>query len=122
MELIKQRTPDKDCGVACLAMIAGVSYEDAMVALHKDAKPRRTLLNELVAASTLLEVKLEPQLIPLLGDHIETLSGSALVKTNITRDGWHWVVWDAESKTVLDPKIKPYVRLRPVSYAPFERI
>jgi len=44
----------------------------------------------------------------------DRLKGDALLRTNVLADGnWHWAVWDAKRKKLLDPY---YKRTRVVYY------
>lgn len=53
MAFIRQRT-DKDCGVCCLAMLAGLSYEESLGLIFGDEPPRNlsTKTKDIVAAAS----------------------------------------------------------------------
>jgi hypothetical protein len=115
VRLIRQRQK-KDCGVACVAMLAGVSYSVAKKAMFGDGAAGLTEASDLRAA--LADLGRSPgRLVPLRRRDYRKLNGPALLKTNVRANGeWHWLVWSG--KKILDPKKPPYQlsRLRPISY------
>lgn len=104
MKLVKQKTPT-DCGVACLAMLAGISWTEARNALFPDQRKRdfgiksteimRTKLKEfgIVTSERFVHCKY-PERLPM----------DAILQCNRqpNRDT-HWVVWDAHRNKILDP-------------------
>tara|TARA_R110000782_G_scaffold132359_5_gene224394 strand:+ start:48980 stop:49372 length:393 start_codon:yes stop_codon:yes gene_type:complete len=123
MRRIKQRYGD-DCGIACVAMVAGVPY--AQAAEKFSLKPngsRLTNTKDLITALRLLGVSVE-------GDHLEPLPKQsyrwraalredecvAILKSPTRKNGkWHWRVYDPVRDRVVDPKDRPYQRLRATS-------
>ena len=113
-----RRVPQKhesDCGVACVAMLAGVSYAIARSAIFGKFQPTYTSAHDLRKAMKKfgINVALRAQRFPRR-DPGPTVN--ALVKSNVRKDSWHWVVWDANHSVFVDPRTPPYTRLRPHSY------
>lgn len=125
LRLIKQKG-SVGCGVACVAMLAGVTYANAAAKLCELGQPlnwtkavhlRRGLATfgfGLGRGMRITSVRV-----------LASLDQHALVGTNKRKyNRWHWIVWDARCKIVLDPKKPPYRinRLRPFSCYPLMRI
>ena len=114
MRLVKQRTKN-DCGIAALAMIAGVEYAIAHAALFgpDHEGPTWTDKDDMIRGAAILGVTLSDRLVRCV--HPENLNCDALVRTNPLATGnWHWVVWDSGRRKILDPL--PYKRgLSPIS-------
>lgn len=104
MEMIRQRYKS-DCGVACAAMLAGVTYEEASAAFAPLGK-RRGCTNETTMYLALRELGVKGKLPMASG---KPNGQNALLKCNRTehrRAGvkrWHWCVWDAAEQRILDP-------------------
>lgn len=113
MRRIVQRQQN-DCGVACVAMLAGVSYAVAKNILFPDSDASYTMTRDLRVALIALGMKPAPRLIPLRSRLLQAIPGAALLKTAPNGRGWHWCVWDG--KRVLDPRPVPYTRILHVSY------
>ena len=106
MKKIRQRT-ETDCGVACLAMLAGISWAEARKVLfgrwrrknfYTEKEEMRAALRRfgIITAKRLVRCK-DPR----------RLKRDALLNTNLLVDGnSHWAVWDAKRKKVLDPYYK----------------
>ena len=111
---------DKDCGVACVAMLANRSYTDACGLVHPD---RRTKTKELSDALTSLGLECGRRLKPLGKKSYRDLECDAVLKVWPRKDrSWHWVVWDARRKRVLDPWEPPYMHIHATSYLPVTRL
>lgn len=117
MKLRHQLTP-YGCGVACVAMIAGVGYWTACAAIFGTEPPDRhsTHAADLRRGLKRLGIALADRLRPLGDRPLSDLEASAIVKVNPRRDGWHWVVWDTERRRLLDPRQPTYQRYRVVSF------
>lgn len=96
-----------DCGLACVAMVAGVSYEEALGVFRGLDRP-----NENGFYTRYREIE---EMLTRLGcvtrrRHFRSwkhFDQHAIVKVNLCKSGtWHWVVFDAAraSPTVHDPK------------------
>lgn len=117
MRLRHQLTP-YGCGVACVAMIAGVGYWTACEAIFGPEPPQRhsTHAVDLRRGLKRLGIALADRLSPLGDRSLSDLATSAIVKVNPRRDGWHWVVWDAGRQRLLDPRQPTCRRYRAVSF------
>ena len=106
------------CGIACVAMLAGESYR----AVREEMFPSRTVSNtntgDLRRVLAVYGLKLAHHLVPFRSTAYEDLTDNSILKVNPRRGGaeWHWVVWDAERRRLLDPKDPPYQRFRAISY------
>lgn len=112
MRAIRQKG-ETDCGVACVAMLAGISWAQARKALFGAHRPKGyyTTKEEVRAALTRLGVITSKRL--AVCKNPERLTRDALLRTNVLANGnWHWAVWDAKTKKVLDPY---YRRTRVIS-------
>lgn len=104
MNLVKQ-CRKSDCGIACAAMLAGVSYEEASAAAALFGK-RRGPTNETTMYLILRNLGLKVKLPMVAGAANGT---NALLKCNRTErrlagvKRWHWCVWFAAEQRVLDP-------------------
>jgi ABC-type bacteriocin/lantibiotic exporter with double-glycine peptidase domain len=117
MKLLRQKRDD-DCGIACVAMLAGVTYERAKSKIFGDRDIELTQAPMLRDALRELGRKPARGVVPLRGRDYRTLEHPALLKVNPRKGGmeWHWVVWTGSR--ILDPKNPPYTLswLRPVGY------
>ncbi|MFN4311822.1 MAG: hypothetical protein ACK4FK_14660 [Ferrovibrio sp.] len=103
-----------------MAMIAGVGYWTACEAIFGPEPPQRhnTHAADLRRGLKRLGIALADRLSPLGNRSLADLATSAIVKVNPRRNGWHWVVWDAERQRILDPRQPSYQRYRVVSLLP----
>lgn len=108
-EKIRQRLPH-DCGVACLAMVAAVSYETAALAFsqaglsqrRKQRPPFSSNFNELLLAGTFLGIQGRRRRFRSWND----VDQKAIIKVRPQKSGnWHWVVAGRDSTGIfiLDP-------------------
>jgi ABC-type bacteriocin/lantibiotic exporter with double-glycine peptidase domain len=119
MEMIKQRR-SKDCGAACIAMIAGVEYERAYAALYKWEKPWAADIDAMKTALKRLGIKSAKQRQSVFGKPEKYLGETfdALLFSNHRKSAneGHWIVWDSKNQRYLDPLPKPYKNPRIHSY------
>lgn len=106
--------------MCCVAIVAGVSYERAFVAVFPSKPPRQfwTTSRKLAAALKRFGIKCDRRARPLFGVNYCTLEHDAILvadKNPITWC-WHWVVFDWRRKRVIDPAKKPRKRWRITSY------
>ncbi len=91
-----------DCGIACVAMLAGCTYEEARNALGfaKDEDEYYTWHNDLRDGLQKLGCAVKYKKFKSW----RKMQGQAIVAVNHTKDGnyWHWVAFDGEA--ILDPK------------------
>jgi len=112
LELILQKKSN-DCGVACLSMLGGIAYEEAVQLLHGQEGLARTSRKEIRSALTAIKgIDVGPRFVgwhkPRKIDEID-LRFNALLQTNgfgPEGQNWHWIVWDASNKRALDPSGK----------------
>jgi ABC-type bacteriocin/lantibiotic exporter with double-glycine peptidase domain len=112
MRLVRQRT-DTDCGVACLAMLAGIPWAQARHALFDRAPTKSFATNTQQMRAALLEFGIVTSLRLFTCKNPLQLKRDALLRTNVKTNGdSHWAVWDFKRQRVLDPY---YKRTRPCS-------
>ena len=104
MRTVKQRFAT-DCGVGCVAMLAGVSYEEAFDAVYPDGKRGITSTNKLRAALTKLgRPPVDGRMVSKKRTKLKSLPNDALLKVQPTTcAGKHWVVWDRKAQKKRDP-------------------
>lgn len=112
---------ENGCGVACVAMLAGVNYQAARVKMF----PRRggyTNTADLRRALRKFKLKCAPRMVTFRSSgfrNYKDLPTDAILKLIAPTHPpgvWHWVVWDARRKCLLDPRKRPYRRFRITSY------
>ena len=109
---------ETDCGIACVAMLAGVSYEKAKKALFPKSSPRITCSGKLFAALRKLGKRpLGDRMISVKRINLDHLRDNALVGVVVDKRYRHWVVWDASVRKVRDP-YKGEHELTVVKYMP----
>jgi hypothetical protein len=106
---------DDGCGVACVAMIAGVSYRRALRAMYGDKPLIKTVTGDLRRGLHALGIECGTRLVrSTTPRHYRNLREDAVLKTRTRSDGdWHWIVWDAKRKLVIDPERKENRYVRP---------
>ena len=102
MKRVQQKSIEHaDCGVACVAMLAGCSYQQAFKAFGfaENQGEFYTRHHHLISALEKLGCAVKrKRFSSWCGIH-----GQAIVSVNHSQDGcWHWVVFDGEA--ILDPK------------------
>ena len=110
---------DRDgCGVACVAMLAGVTYKQAKDVMFGDDSVSLTSTADLYYALKLFGKRpLGKRLIPLGTRRYRDLHANALLKVGKPgKSWWHWIVWDARRKGFLDPNTPSVRRPRVTSY------
>lgn len=105
MRLVRQKTRT-DCGIACLAMLAGISWVKARNALFRPGEKsfythKATMIDALRRFGVITSKRL------VVCKNPRRLKKDALLRTNVLANGnWHWAVWDAKREKVLDPYYK----------------
>ena len=113
MRLIKQKD-ESGCGIAAVAMLAGVSYEVAKDLIFPD---RTTRKRSFVTDTGVLRDALRGLGVPVADGCIRVkdkaqLKQDALLKVNRQKSGgFHWCVWDSKRRRILDPGVPPIERL-----------
>ena len=97
-------------------MASGKRYREIRATAFPDGDVEETTTAELRLIMEDHGVRLGERLIPCRSRVPSDLPFDALLKVNMRKHGWHWVVWDHERQKVLDPKRPPYKRLKFVSY------
>jgi hypothetical protein len=116
--LVHQRR-GADCGVACVAMVAGTDYERALAAfLDFGCSGRWTDVQALRRALIRVGVRCGDRLIPATGKTPPEHLGDAIWRVNQIGRRWHWVVWDSQEQRILDPMRSPRKRYRVASRLP----
>ena len=105
-------------GVACVAMLAGKSYGAVAKEMFPDGVVSGSNTGDLGKALTVYGLEPARHLIPFRSTKYQDLEDNAILKVNPRRGGaeWHWVVWDAGRRRLLDPRDPPYKRIRVCSY------
>ena len=108
MKRVQQKSIEHaDCGVACVAMVAGCSYQKAFAAFEfaKGQCVFYTWHHHLISALEKLGCTVKRKKFRTWGE----IGGKAIVAVDHTKNGkWHWVAFDGE--TILDPKPKKVER------------
>lgn len=104
MKRVQQQSLGRaDCGVACVAMLAGCSYQRAFKAFNFAEGQRQfyTWHHHLIGALEELGCTVKRRKFRSWRE----IDGQAIVAVDHTKYGdWHWVVFDGEA--ILDPKPK----------------
>lgn len=96
---------ENGCGIACVAMIADVSYEEAQRIVFPKGRVTLTTHKHLRSALFHYGITLQTRR-SLVGVRFNDLQRDGLVWTKIEWRGrkWlHWMVWDASSQALIDP-------------------
>ncbi|WP_237482708.1 cysteine peptidase family C39 domain-containing protein [Lichenibacterium dinghuense] len=117
MRLVTQKH-ENDCGAACVAIIAGVSLNEAKGRLPAHCEIRGTSSQELRTA--LLTFGVDTDELKRIGSADYTSFAFDAVLRGKLDDDDHWVVWEAKRKRVLDP-YKPGGEFRCTSYVKVNR-
>ena len=105
-------------GIACVAMLAGKSYGAVAKEMFPDGVVPHTNTGDLRKALAACGLEPARHLVPFRSTKYQDLKDNAILKVNPRRGGaeWHWVVWDAGRRRLLDPRDPPYKRVRACSY------
>ena len=105
-------------GIACVAMLAGKSYGAVRKEMFPDGVVSGTNTGGLRKALAAHGLELARHLVPFRSTKYQDLEDDAILKANPRHGGaeWHWVVWDAKRRRLLDPRDPPYKRIRACSY------
>jgi hypothetical protein len=99
---------DEDgCGVACVAMLAGVSYKMALTKMFGDRHVTPTTTKQIRKELRKFGLFSARKLVrSIKWRHYTELRQDAILKVKIPKRsgaGWHWIVWDAKRGKFLDP-------------------
>ena len=118
---------DCDCGVACVAMLlqryancpSRSSYDAARAMMFGKTESGLTKTRDLkkaLNACNILTADRLKRFKPIAPKNMG-LTFDAVLATKKLKDGsWHWMVWDAKNKMLLDPLEEPYTKPRVVSF------
>ena len=114
MRVIAQRL-DCDCGVACVAMLADVSYKKAREAVHGENPISYTSYSMLRRALIGLG-RFSPQRLAAIEErNFRDFEQNGLLKLKPWKSGYHhWAVWDAKNQIPIDPNVTDRYRRFPV--------
>ena len=104
MKRVAQLDPN-GCGVACVAMLAGVSYRSACALMFPDKRGNYTSHAQLRKALRRYGIGLGKR-VSLSGQRLNDLTVDGILSARIfwKGDDWsHWIVWDARRQALLDP-------------------
>ena len=128
MRQIKQKDA-WGCGVACVAMVAGVDYLAAKAVVHGKRGVDGTWTRDLIVALEHFDITVGNRLIPFGNRNFRDLKIDAIMKVGLKKSGaWHWVVWDLANGSIRDPHDGPSEwrnsnrRPRPISYLPVNSV
>ena len=105
-------------GIACVAMLAGKSYGAVAKEMFPDGVVPHTNTGDLKMALAAHGLEPARHPVPFRSTKYQDLEDDAILKVNPRRGSveWHWVVWDAGRRRLLDPRDPPYKRIRACSY------
>jgi hypothetical protein len=108
------------CGVACVAMFANVGYDNARKVMFGRARGTYTSTADIRRALGRFGFKPARRLMPFGRRRRYTdLRQDAVLKLKTRAHGereWHWAVWDAHRRKLIDPAKFPYKRFRVTSF------
>lgn len=112
MRTIRQED-ENGCGVACVAMLAGVTYSEARTIVYPNGRAKLT--NTKILRAALLQLGRKPlseTRISLRSKTLDDLDRDALIFVKMGKKGkgnGHWIVWDNAARKERDPDDrKPY--------------
>ena len=88
------------CGIACVAMLAGTTYAAAKQRVPH-WEDRGTYTDELRKELEYYEIQTEPRK-PIRGLNYQSFRFNAVLRGKLGGE-WHWAVWDADRRKLLDP-------------------
>jgi hypothetical protein len=100
------------CGIACVAMLAETTYAAAKRRVPH-WEDRGTYSRELRNELDYYEIQTEPRK-PIRQLNYQSFRFNAVLRGKLRGD-WHWAVWDADRRKLLDP-YKPGGRFRCTSF------
>ena len=95
---------DDGCGIACVAMLAGLSYDEVCLAIFGDHQGDATSLDDLRWALMGYGFRVPRRMTPFWEGLHKQLKQHALLALDPGPEAmWHWAVWDATGRRILDP-------------------
>ena len=106
METIEQKD-ENGCGIAAVAMLAGVSYDVARAVIHPSGRSKLTKTKDLHAALVKLgRMPLSERRIGFRSITHKDLDVDALIFVKMGKKGkgnGHWIIWDNAARVLRDP-------------------
>lgn len=104
LKMIKQLNRSSGCGPACVAMVSGVSYEEAVFAIFGEHRTRSLWTDYCDLRRGLRKLNEPHARQRRFHRQWETISGISIVKCDLKRTNkWHWVVYDSRTGLLFDP-------------------
>lgn len=106
MQIIRQDGNENDCGVCCVAMLADVSFEDALRAFGNRNRDGSTKPSHIHDAFNRLGFSMSGKCgrgITLDRSYFAGINENVLLRVERSGRNWHWAVWNGEEKCVHDP-------------------
>jgi ABC-type bacteriocin/lantibiotic exporter with double-glycine peptidase domain len=126
MRRVAQR--DKNgCGVACVAMIAAITYEEACELMFPGRKGNYTRAKDLRTALKHYGLTLGRRM-SLKNASMSDLKHNGIILAHtesVSEDRWagsHWIVWDSDSQASLDPWAGAGLATRRVRWVAYYRV
>jgi len=112
-DFVAQKVNERGCGTACVAMIAGVSFDEADRVTSENCKNKEQLIGIANISKSLKDIDAPHRVLPRLTvsnlnnravrKALKELGSSALVKTQKENSIYHWMLWDSEKMRFLNP-------------------
>jgi hypothetical protein len=90
---------DDGCGIACVAMLAGISYGEACRTIFDDAEGDAASFEDLRWALMAHGLRVPKRMTPFWEGWYTQLRQPALLAINPMANGmWHWAVWEGANR------------------------
>jgi hypothetical protein len=110
------------CGVACIAMLAGVTFQKAAVVIFPNGRIRPMRTSDIRRGAQHFGINVGERQRPLGSREYRDLNEDALLSVKFHgTNWWHWVLWDAKNRQLLDPREPAYERPPIVSFLTVRR-
>jgi len=117
--MIRIEQLDKDgCGIAAVAMLTGNTYAEVRTVMFGIGRVHTTNTEDIRNALNYFGYDTPDRLIPLRKTPMVNLPHNAIVKVNPRGSTWHWCVWDATNKCLIDSAAPPHDGYNLISYLP----
>lgn len=117
MQFVTQQNRSSGCGIACVAMISGKTYDQVRQLMFPDGRKRNfyTDWNDIKSALDKLNIRRDKR--PFSVKNWESIDSRSIVACSKKKSGnWHWVVVDKGQ--VFDPlKSEPVSRSRRIPFS-----
>ena len=117
---------DKGCGIACIAMLADISYKKVRKRIFGKRRVVPTNTKAIRKALRKFGITSSKKLIrSTRAQHYTNLQQDALLRVKLPKrdaPNWHWIVWDARRQRFFDPGEDPYVKPPVTSFLTINRL